>query len=241
MFSCNGAFCNAAEWLCEHACPFFWADICFHAWTPTLVFHLKLHSMDSAMFIFTSLCHKPQRTVILQEIFAIPLTAVSEWRIAKWEIQICKLSILGCVPRLSGHCRGDKFSLLTGMPICQLHPWHCMFFWQTYGEELLPSPEGNASCFLSFLGRNSSFKLWLYFLLFTRTVVCDTLCFLAEFLKVWKWQQDIGFQVKNSQIQTNFIFLRKKKKILIYCSTDIRCCHPCRIIQIHLLAAKWKT
>lgn len=59
MLSCNGAFYNVAEWLCEHICPFFWADICFHAWTPALVFHLKLHSVDSAMFIFTSLRHKP--------------------------------------------------------------------------------------------------------------------------------------------------------------------------------------
>jgi len=123
------------------------------------------------------------------------LAAVTERRIAKWEIQICKLSILGCAPSLSGCCRGDTFSLLTGMPVCQLHPWHSIFSWQTYGEELLPSPEGDASCFLSFLGSKSIFKLWLYFLLFTRTVVCDTLWSLVWFWKVQKWQRNIGFQV----------------------------------------------
>lgn len=136
------------------------------------------------------------------------MAAVTERRIAKWEIRICKLSTLGCTPRLSGRCGGDTFRLLTGKPMCQLHPWHSIFFWHTYGEELQPSPEGDASCFLSFLGSNSTFELWLYFPLFTRTVVCDTLRSLVGF---WKCRNDSRTLVSKDKLVKSKVNFPSKK------------------------------
>lgn len=62
-------------------------------------------------------------------------------------------------------CCGDTFSLWGGMLAYQLHSWHHVCQQETYGMEPVSTPEGEASCFLNFLGSMALCNLYAYTLL----------------------------------------------------------------------------
>ena len=60
---------------------------------------------------------------------------------------------------------GDTFSLWGGLLAHQLHSWRHVCQRETYGVELVSTPEGEASCFLNFLGSITLCNFYAYTLL----------------------------------------------------------------------------
>lgn len=90
-------------------------------------------------------------------------------------------------------CCGDTYSLSGEILAHQMHSWHHVCRQETYGVELVSTPERDASCFLNFFGNVILCNLCKYTLLNIYTI-----CYLWYSLGPWwmvlwrqvlKWEQ----------------------------------------------------